>query len=49
MINLIMKIKKILEQISNLSKEQILAENKLNELLHIIPNLAQESVPIGKR
>ena len=42
------KSKKISEQILKISKKQILAQNKLNELLHILPNLAQDDVPIGK-
>ena len=42
------KSKKISEQISKLSKEQIISQKKLNELLFILPNLAQEDVPIGK-
>ena len=42
------KSKKISEQISKLSKEQIISQKKLNDLLFILPNLAQEDVPIGK-
>jgi len=42
------KSKKISEDISKISKEQITAQHKLNELLHILPNLAKDDVPIGK-
>ena len=42
------KSKKISEEISKISKEQFLAEKKLNELLNILPNLAHDDVPIGK-
>ena len=42
------KSKKISEEISKISDKQIIAENKLNSLLYIIPNLASDDVPIGK-
>ena len=42
------KSKKISEKISKISKEQIISQNKLNELLYILPNLALDDVPIGK-
>tara|TARA_B100000242_G_scaffold241095_1_gene181203 strand:+ start:39 stop:1286 length:1248 start_codon:yes stop_codon:yes gene_type:complete len=42
------KSKKISEEISKISDKQIIAENKLNNLLYIIPNLALDDVPIGK-
>ena len=42
------KSKKISEEISKISKEQFLAEKKLNELLNILPNIAHDDVPIGK-
>ena len=42
------KSKQISEEISKLSHEQTIAQNKLNELLQILPNIAQEDVPIGK-
>ncbi len=42
------KSKKISEEISKLSKNQIITKNRLNELLHVIPNLAQDDVPVGK-
>ena len=42
------KSKKISQEIDKISKEQIVAQKKLNELLYVIPNLAQDDVPIGK-
>ena len=42
------KSKKISEEISVISDQQIKAQKKLNDLLHILPNLAQEDVPVGK-
>ena len=42
------KSKKISEEILKLSQDQLIAQNKLNELIHIIPNIAQPDVPIGK-
>ncbi len=42
------KSKKISEEISKISNEQIIAQKKLDDLLHIIPNLALDDVPIGK-
>ena len=42
------KSKKISEKISKLSQEQLIAQNKLNELIHILPNIAHSDVPIGK-
>ncbi len=42
------KSKKISQEIDKISKEQIIAQKKLNELLYVIPNLAQDDVPIGK-
>ena len=42
------KSKKISDEIAKISEEQIIAQNKLNKLLHILPNLAQNEVPIGK-
>ncbi len=42
------KSKKITSQIMNLSKEQIKIQNKLNELLFILPNVALDDVPVGK-
>ena len=40
--------KKISEKITKISNKQIITQNKLNELLHIMPNLALDDVPIGK-
>ena len=42
------KSKKISSEISKISDKQIIAENKLNDLLHNLPNLALDDVPIGK-
>ena len=42
------KSKKISGEISKISDKQIIAENKLNDLLHNLPNLALDDVPIGK-
>ena len=42
------KSKKISEQISNYSKEQIKIKNQLDKLLSSIPNVALKDVPIGK-
>ncbi len=42
------KSKKITEEISKISNKQSIAQNRLNELLHILPNLALDDVPIGK-
>ncbi len=40
--------KEISEEIEKLSKDQIIAQRKLNDYLYIFPNLATEDVPIGK-
>ncbi len=40
--------KKISIEISKISNEQIIAQKKLNELLHVLPNIAQDDVPVGK-
>ena len=42
------KSKQISNQIFKLSQDQQIAQNKLNELIHILPNIAQPDVPIGK-
>ena len=42
------KSKQISNEILKLSKDQLIAQNKLNELIHILPNIAQPDVPIGK-
>ena len=42
------KSKKISEKISKISKEQEISQDKLDQFLHIIPNLAMDDVPVGK-
>ena len=42
------KSKKISQKILTVSNAQILSQKKLNKLLHIMPNLALDDVPIGK-
>ncbi|MEC8074043.1 MAG: serine--tRNA ligase [Pseudomonadota bacterium] len=42
------KSKKISHKIDEISKKQIEAQNKLNDLLYILPNLSSEEVPVGK-
>ena len=42
------KSKKISEEISQILKKQSITEKKLNELLHIMPNIALDDVPLGK-
>ena len=42
------KSKKITDEISQLSNKQIIAQNELNKLLYILPNLALDEVPVGK-
>ena len=42
------KSKKISEKISEISKRQSISQKKLNDLLFILPNLAQNDVPVGK-
>ena len=42
------KSKKISEKISKISKEQFNSQKKLNDYLFFLPNIALESVPIGK-
>ena len=42
------KSKKLSSQISMIANDQLIAQNKLNDFLHIIPNIALEDVPIGK-
>ena len=42
------KSKKISNEIAKISQEQNIVQNKLNKLLHFLPNLAQNDVPIGK-
>ena len=42
------KSKEISEKISKISKDQFIAQDKLNKFLYILPNTAQDDVPIGK-
>ena len=42
------KSKKISEKILEISKKQIDAQKKLNELIQVLPNVAQDDVPVGK-
>ena len=42
------KSKKLSSQISIVANEQLIAQNKLNDFLHVIPNIALKDVPIGK-
>ena len=42
------KSKKISHRIDEISKKQIEAQNKLNDLLYMLPNLSSEEVPVGK-
>ena len=42
------KSKQISNEILKLSQDQLIAQNKLNELIHILPNIAHPDVPIGK-
>ena len=42
------KSKKLSSQISIIANEQLIAQNKLNDFLHVIPNIALKDVPIGK-
>ena len=42
------KSKKISNELIKISKEQNIAQKKINDLLHILPNIALDEVPIGK-
>ena len=42
------KSKTLSSQISIVANEQLIAQNKLNDFLHVIPNIALKDVPIGK-
>jgi seryl-tRNA synthetase len=42
------KSKKISSEISQLIKDQSVSQNEINQILHSLPNLASEGVPIGK-
>ena len=43
------KSKKISEQITKYTKEQLSIKNELDEILISIPNIALKDVPVGKR
>ncbi len=43
-----LKSKKISEQISKISKEQIKTQNNLDKIIFSLPNLALDDVPVGK-
>ena len=42
------KSKKISEEISKLSKNQLISQKNINNILNIMPNLALDDVPVGK-
>ena len=42
------KSKKISEEISNISKNQLISQKNINNVLNIMPNLALDDVPVGK-
>ena len=42
------KSKKISNDLIKISKEQNIVQKKINDLLHILPNIALDEVPIGK-
>ena len=42
------KSKKISKEISLITEKQTVSQRKLNDLLHFLPNLALEDVPVGK-
>ena len=42
------KSKKISNELIKISKEQNITQKKINDLLHILPNIALDEVPIGK-
>ena len=42
------KSKKISEEISTLTKKQFDSQNELNSIIHSLPNLALDDVPVGK-
>ena len=41
------KSKKISEEILKISEQQKISQNKLNKLLHVLPNISLEDVPVG--
>ena len=43
-----MKNQKKYQKRLQISDEQIIIQNKINKLLHFLPNLALEDVPVGK-
>ena len=42
------KSKKVSDEISIISKKQFESQNKLNQVLFSLPNIALDSVPVGK-
>ena len=42
------KSKKISEEISKISKNQLISQKNINNVLNIMPNLALDDVPVGK-
>ena len=42
------KSKKISEEISNISKNQLISQKNINNVLNMMPNLALDDVPVGK-
>ena len=42
------KSKKISKEISEIIKKQLITQNKLDEIIFSLPNIAHEDVPIGK-
>ncbi len=42
------KSKKISEKISKISEDLTFSQNKLNKLLHVLPNITLDDVPVGK-
>ena len=40
--------KKISEEISKISKNQLISQKNINNVLNIMPNLALDDVPVGK-
>ncbi len=42
------KSKKLSSEISMIANEQLIVQNKLNDFLHVIPNIALKDVPVGK-
>ena len=42
------KSKKMSEEISKLQEENLIEQKKLNDLMHSLPNIALDDVPVGK-